>query len=130
MKTNNDKQSRSPRKTGMTQIIIHLRMQILSTTRSLQQNATLEVKRSITSAWKAFWSLKFVLLDIKINRRLRFVTLETCIFPVILYGCQTWDLTSKLSDPSITYESCKGKYKESLRKANLKRQPTKNDQHS
>ncbi|KAJ4430080.1 hypothetical protein ANN_22289 [Periplaneta americana] len=28
-------------------------------------------------------------------RKLRFETLETCILPVILYGCQTWALSTK-----------------------------------
>ena len=54
-----------------------------------------EIKRRIASTWKAFWSLKFILLEKKINRRLKFEALETCVFPVLLYGCQTWTLREK-----------------------------------
>ena len=40
--------------------------------------------------------LKFILLDRTLNRRLRFEALESCIFPALLYGCQTWKLTENL----------------------------------
>ena len=48
-----------------------------------------EINRRVTAAWKAFWSLKFILMDKKINRKLKFEALESCIFPVLLYDCQT-----------------------------------------
>ena len=54
-----------------------------------------EVQRRITLAWRAFWSLKFVLLDKSLSRTLRIESLETCIYPVVLYGSQTWSLTSR-----------------------------------
>ena len=62
---------------------------------AFKQNMDKEIKRRIASAWKAFWGLKFILLDKAINRRLKFETLETCILPVLLYGCQTWTLSEK-----------------------------------
>ncbi|KAJ4437195.1 hypothetical protein ANN_17330 [Periplaneta americana] len=54
---------------------------------------TRELKRRIASAWRAFWSLQFILLDKKLNRKLKLEVLQSCIFPTLLYGCQTWKLT-------------------------------------
>ncbi|KAJ4428492.1 hypothetical protein ANN_24529 [Periplaneta americana] len=54
-----------------------------------------EFNRRISSAWKAFWSLKFIWTDKTINRNLKFEALETCIIPVLLYGCQTWTLSER-----------------------------------
>lgn len=53
-----------------------------------------ELRRRIASAWRAFWSLKFVFLDKKLNRKLKLEALQSCIFPTLLYGCQTWKLTA------------------------------------
>ncbi|KAJ4434604.1 hypothetical protein ANN_23166 [Periplaneta americana] len=69
-----------------------------------KQNTDIEIKRRITSVWKAFWSLKFILLGKAISRKLRFETLETCIQPVILYGCQTWALSTKQYAAIQTYQ--------------------------
>ena len=60
---------------------------------SFKQTMEKELKRRIAIAWRTFWSLKFILLDRNLNRRLRFEALESCIFPGLLYGCQTWKLT-------------------------------------
>ena len=50
------------------------------------------LKRRIAIPWRTFWSLKFIVLDRNLNRRLRFEALESCFFPALLYGCQTWKL--------------------------------------
>jgi hypothetical protein len=42
-----------------------------------------------------FWSLKFILLDKYIKLATKREVLETCVFPALLYGCQTWSPTSK-----------------------------------
>lgn len=63
---------------------------------TFRQNTEKEINRRITAAWKAFWSLKFILLEKSISRKLRFEVLESCIFPILLYGCQTWSLVEKL----------------------------------
>ena len=60
---------------------------------SFKQTMEKELKRRIAIAWRTFWSLKFILLDRTLIRRLRFEALESCIFPALLYGCQTWKLT-------------------------------------
>ena len=60
-----------------------------------KNNMDKELKRRIALAWKTFWILKFILLDKKLNRKIKIKTLESCIFPPLLYGCQTWNLTEK-----------------------------------
>lgn len=62
---------------------------------SFQDKMEKELRRRICLAWKAFWGLKFILLDRKISRKIKFHTLETCVYPVLLYGCQTWSLRSQ-----------------------------------
>ncbi|KAJ4447264.1 hypothetical protein ANN_09268 [Periplaneta americana] len=51
--------------------------------------------RRISLAWKSFWSLQFILLDKTINRRLKFEVLQACVYPTLLYGCQTWSTTNR-----------------------------------
>ncbi|KAJ4437180.1 hypothetical protein ANN_17315 [Periplaneta americana] len=62
---------------------------------SFSRNSEKEIKRRISMAWKKFWSLKFILTDKFQKLSLKVETLEKCILPVLLYGCQTWSLTSK-----------------------------------
>ena len=59
---------------------------------SFKQTTEKELKRRIAIAWRTFWPLKFILLHRNLNRRLRFEALESCIFPALLFGCQTWKL--------------------------------------
>lgn len=54
-----------------------------------------EIRRRISLAWKSFWSLQFILLDKTINRRLKLEVLQTCVYPTLLYGCQTWSTTNR-----------------------------------
>ncbi|KAJ4450742.1 hypothetical protein ANN_02172 [Periplaneta americana] len=63
---------------------------------SFHQKTEKEIKRRISLAWKAFWSLKFIVLEGTLSKKLRVEILETCVTPVLLYGCQTWSLTAKL----------------------------------
>ncbi|KAJ4440151.1 hypothetical protein ANN_08289 [Periplaneta americana] len=63
---------------------------------SFHQKTENEIKRRISLAWKAFWSLKFIILEGTLSKKLRVEILETCVTPVLLYGCQTWSLTAKL----------------------------------
>ncbi|KAJ4435564.1 hypothetical protein ANN_18180 [Periplaneta americana] len=58
--------------------------------------AVTNISRRISLAWKAFWTLKFIIQEKTLSRKLRVEILETCVTPVLLYGCQTWSLTAKL----------------------------------
>jgi hypothetical protein len=51
-------------------------------------------KIRVSQAWKAFWALKFILLDKSLNRKIRLDALDTCIMPVLTYASQTWSLTT------------------------------------
>jgi hypothetical protein len=62
---------------------------------SFQRSSEKEIKRRIGLAWKRFWSLKFILTDKYQNVSLKTEALEKCVIPVLLYGSQTWSLTSK-----------------------------------
>ncbi|KAI5726940.1 hypothetical protein M8J76_011469 [Diaphorina citri] len=56
-----------------------------------------EVERRIKIGWSKYWSMKKIFKSMKINEKLKTKALKMCIFPAILYGCQTWALTKKLS---------------------------------
>jgi hypothetical protein len=60
---------------------------------SFDQGMEIEIKRRVTQAWRAFWSMKYILKDKSITRSLRLTEINTCIYPVLLYGCQTWSPT-------------------------------------
>ena len=46
------------------------------------------------NAWKAFWAQKYLLKsNMKLNTKIRIF--ETIVIPVLLYGAQTWALTTK-----------------------------------
>ncbi|KAI5716805.1 hypothetical protein M8J76_012671 [Diaphorina citri] len=63
---------------------------------SFNQRAEREVTRRITIGWKKFWQLKHILKNQKVPNNLRSKCLEICVYPSILYGCQSWALTKKL----------------------------------
>ena len=62
---------------------------------SFIQGMDKEVKRRTAQAWKAFWSIKFLVLDKSLSRKPRLEALSTCVFPGLLCGCQTWSLTTR-----------------------------------
>jgi hypothetical protein len=59
---------------------------------SIDHGMQKEIRRVI-QAWRAFWSMKYILKDKSISRSLRLTTVNTCIYPVLLFGCQTWSPT-------------------------------------
>lgn len=84
---------------------------------SFHQKVEKEISRRIALAWKAFWSLKFILLDKSLNRKLKMETLQTCVLPTLLYGCQTWNLTAKLK---YTLQVCQRKMERKILGITLK----------
>lgn len=67
----------------------------LGQTISPHSNTEAEIKRRIGLAWRKFWSLKFILLDKRQKTSIKVEILEKCIFPALLYGCQTWSMTER-----------------------------------
>ena len=51
-------------------------------------------KKRIGQAWRFFWALKHTLLNKGLNKNLRLQILKSCVLPTLLYGCQTWSLTT------------------------------------
>ena len=68
----------------------------LGQTLSFQNSAEKEMKRRIAQAWKKFWSLKDILTDKHQRTSLKAGILETCVIPILTYGCQTWSLSHRL----------------------------------
>ena len=79
---------------------------------SFKQIMEEDLKRRIAIAWRTFWSLKFILLDRNLNQKQRFEALEFCIFPALLYGCQTWKLTEIQKKKKI--QVCKRKMEQKI----------------
>lgn len=64
---------------------------------SLDDRMDLELDRRRTLAWKKFWSLKRILKS-KAPVRIKSKILRSCVFPTLIYGCQTWALKSDQLD--------------------------------
>jgi hypothetical protein len=54
-----------------------------------------EVDRRIANAWKRYWGLKEVMKNKNLSMAPKRKLFDTCILPVLTYGCQTWALTKK-----------------------------------
>lgn len=54
-----------------------------------------ETKKSIGMTWHSFKSLGFILADKFQNLEISKDVLESCMFPILLCGAQTWSRTGK-----------------------------------
>lgn len=54
---------------------------------------TKEIERRIGNAWKRYWSLKEIMKNPEMNMTIKRKLYNTCILPVLTYGCQSWALT-------------------------------------
>ncbi|CAH2106595.1 unnamed protein product [Euphydryas editha] len=61
-----------------------------------------EIGRRIANAWKRFWTLKEVLKGNQYNMAIKRKIYNTCILPILTYGCQTWATTHKHGQKLIT----------------------------
>lgn len=52
-----------------------------------------EINNRINLAWKRFWSLKEVMKNPLVPLKHKTKIFNSCILPVMTYGCQTWSLT-------------------------------------
>lgn len=67
----------------------------LGQTISFHNSTHKEINRRVSQAWKAFWSLSFILMDKSQKIRTKSEILNSCILPVLTYGSQTWTLTQR-----------------------------------
>lgn len=59
---------------------------------SFSDRGTKEVQRRLALGWKKFWSLRHIMKG-KISIDLKRQIFDSCISPVVTYGCQAWSLT-------------------------------------
>lgn len=60
---------------------------------SHKDQSTKEINRRILNGWKKYWSLKEVLKSKELSMSTKRKVFNTCVLPVITYGCETWSLT-------------------------------------
>ncbi|KAG6464707.1 hypothetical protein O3G_MSEX014681 [Manduca sexta] len=67
-----------------------------------KEHMTKEVERRITNGWKRYWSLKEAMKDKQLHINIKSKLFNTCILPVLMYGCQSWALTQKMTSKLAT----------------------------
>lgn len=60
---------------------------------AIEERTEQEIERRRSLAWKKYWSLKKILKS-KVSTKLKTKILRTCVFPTLIYGCQTWAPTT------------------------------------
>jgi hypothetical protein len=56
-----------------------------------------EIQRRICNSWARYWSFKEIMKNDSVPMAVKSKLFNTCILPVLTYGCQTWGLTKSLS---------------------------------
>lgn len=54
-----------------------------------------EIQNRINSTWKRYWSLKEITKNPEIPLKIKSRVFNSCILPIMTYGCQTWPLTKE-----------------------------------
>lgn len=67
----------------------------LGQTMSFNNATRKEIQRRISAAWSKFWGLKFILTSKAYSIKMKKDIMDSCILPLLLYGAQTWALTSR-----------------------------------
>lgn len=61
-----------------------------------------EVERRVTNGWKRYWGLKEAMKDKELHVNTKIKLFNTCILPVLMYGCQSWTLTREVTSKLAT----------------------------
>lgn len=67
----------------------------LGQTISHEDQTTKEITRRIVNGWKKYWSLKEIFKCNEFSMSIKRKVFNTCVLPVITYGCETWSLTKQ-----------------------------------
>lgn len=67
-------------------------------------NTSLEIKRRILAAQRAFYGVKHLLSSKRINRRAKFTIYRTLIRPVAIYGAESWNTTAEDEEKLAVFE--------------------------
>ena len=71
---------------------------------TFENKSETEINSRISLGWKKFWSLKYILKG-KFSIRNKREILNSCVFPAITYGSQTWTLTKRLENKLKTTQN-------------------------
>lgn len=52
-----------------------------------------EIEMRIGNAWKRYWTFKEIMKNKQTKTYIKRKLFNTCILPILTYGCQTWALT-------------------------------------
>lgn len=69
---------------------------------SFSDHMEAEIEKRITNAWNRFWSLKDIMKGKQHPNAIKRKIFNTCILPIMTYGCQTWATTQKTFQKLIT----------------------------
>lgn len=67
----------------------------LGQTISPKDLTTKEINNRVQLAWKRYWSLKEIVKNPEVSLKAKKRVFDSCILPVLTYGCQTWNLTKQ-----------------------------------
>ncbi|XP_075990548.1 uncharacterized protein LOC142986144 [Anticarsia gemmatalis] len=66
------------------------------------ESITKEIERRIANGWNRYWSLKEAMKDKQLHIKVKSKLFNTCVLPVLMYGCQSWALNQKMSSKLAT----------------------------
>ncbi|GBP63511.1 Tubby-related protein 4 [Eumeta japonica] len=78
-------------------------------TQRIDKTSGPDVERGVTNGWKRYWSLKEAMKDKKLHIKIKIKLYNTCILPVLMYGCQPWKLTQEMTSKLATCQSAMGR---------------------
>lgn len=62
---------------------------------SCEKEMLKEVERRVKIGWNKYWAMKKIFKSMRVKKETKVKALKMCVFPAIIYGCQTWALTKK-----------------------------------
>lgn len=76
-----------------------------------------EIDTRIGNAWKCYWRLREIMKNEEIKLSVKSKLYNTCVLPVLTYGCQTWALTKAQSKKLETCQTAMERSMLDLRKS-------------
>jgi hypothetical protein len=65
-------------------------LKLLGTVLALQDTTNIEMRNRIASAWRMFWSMKPLLLNVKVSIKQRLKLFDSTVSSCALWSCQSW----------------------------------------
>ncbi|PZC78089.1 hypothetical protein B5X24_HaOG202624 [Helicoverpa armigera] len=85
---------------------------------------TKEIDTRIGNAWKRYWGFKEIMKNTEIKTYVKTKLYNTCILPVLTYGCETWALTKALYKKLETCQTAMQRSMLNIRKSDRIRNTT------